>query len=91
MQRADSEFQSYLRSDSDMVPRSYCAVMMRPHFNPTLGLILTPVQRSEPSPYPRFQSYLRSDSDMVYTKQAQQPLSHFNPTLGLILTKASEC
>ncbi len=56
------EFQSYLRSDSDMIVGVILFYILH-DFNPTLGLILTFNTATASSPWLSFQSYLRSDSD----------------------------
>ena len=61
-----ADFQSYLRSDSD-ISASKILDAIKIAFNPTLGLILT---YSKPTLlslfYFSFQSYLRSDSDEAF-------------------------
>ena len=56
-------------------------------FNPTLGLILTGLERAKKEVVGEFQSYLRSDSDSLAEELFSSTRSYFNPTLGLILTE----
>ena len=70
-------FQSYLRSDSDLL--SILSRYVVPYsFNPTLGLILTiDSHLNHPFLPAPFQSYLRSDSD-------QQELLHLPPCASFL-------
>ena len=59
-----SIFQSYLRSDSDII-KLYIPEIPTCTFNPTLGLILTRARVAKFYGTLSFQSYLRSDSDLA--------------------------
>ena len=66
-------FQSYLRSNSDLLILRY-GNQLRAPFNPTLGLILTGPGVFGSKIAPDFQSYLRSNSDAKKYRKTYQEL-----------------